>query len=564
MLSRLPTPKNGPQNRLSWGNIFTETVFTPPGCVSFNNCPRYQTLCIILALLLIGGGVWYYYYRHAFMALPYNDAMDYASMARNISLGRGFTSRYLTPLSLAHYGPPYPNLWRGPLWPLFLAGCFKLFGATEPVVAAAGGFFYGAVLPPLFLLGSKIMNRAAAFCGCLLYIFSPLALFYSISGMTEPLALFLLVCWVYLLLLAPGRSPFFYLFTGGAAGLFYLARYNALIFLPLSLFYLWFCGRKYEKNQFPKLIVYLAGWLLIAAPWLWRNFQLLGNPFFSLQAYEPAMFTLTYPGYTLYMLPETVAVWAFIRQHPGEILFKICTGLKTFLKNMPDPAFTGLAPLLTVFSGIGLLVPRARKTKLFLAGCFLAQLAALLLIHYIPRLFFIFLPFYILFALTAVEYLQGFFPRPGWGYLLLTAFTAFALFTNFPPWHEGNSWHHWPQEYAPAIADAATHISPQGVVLSNDGHLLSWYADRLALKIPVQWAQVEELENRAPIAGLWLSNRLRWGNTPEAGEEWLEIMREKPPQLGNYRLFAVYEDGSLFYLRDNEGGAPRNPAAGGY
>lgn len=527
---------------------------------SSKNRHRYQTLFIILALLLLGGGTWYYYYRHAFMALPYNDAMDYASMARNISLGRGFTSRYLTPLSLVHYGAPYPNLWRGPLWPLFLAGCFKLFGATEPVVAAASGFFYWAALPPLFLLGRKILSKAAAFLGCLLYIFSPLALFYSISGMTEPLALFLLVCWVYLLFQAPGRSPLFYLFAGGAAGLFYLARYNALLFLPLSLLYLWLAGRKDESNQFPKLAIYLGGWLLIAAPWLWRNFQLMGNPFFSLQAYEPAMFTLSYPGYTLYMLPETVAVWSFILQHPAEMLLKISTGLKTFLKDLPDPAFTGTVPLLTLFSGIGLLLPRARKTKLFMAGCFLAQLAALLLIHYIPRLFFIFLPFYILFALSAVENILSFLPRPGWRYLLLTVFTACTLLTNTPPWHEGNSWHHWPQEYAPAIADAAVQIAPHEVVLSNDGHLLSWYADRLALKIPVQWAQVEELENRAPIAGLWLSNRLRWGNTPEAAEEWLEIMREKPPQLGNYRLFAVYEDGSLFYLRENEDSTPRNPA----
>ncbi|NLJ55568.1 MAG: glycosyltransferase family 39 protein [Firmicutes bacterium] len=526
----------------------------------YKNRHLYQTLFMILALLLIGGGAWYYYYSHAFMALPYNDAMDYASMARNISLGRGFTSRYLTPLSLAHYGAPYPNLWRGPLWPLFLAGCFKLFGAAEPVVAAAGGFFYLAALPPLFLLGRKIVSQTAAFLGCLLYIFSPLALFYSISGMTEPLALFLLLCWVYLLFQAPGRSPLFYLFTGGVAGLFYLARYNALVFLPLSLLYLWFCRREHEKDRLPKLIIYLGGWLLVVSPWLWRNFQLLGNPFFSLQAYEPAMFTLSYPGYTLYMLPEPVAVWAFILQHPGEILLKISTGLKTFLKNMPDPSFTGTAPLITVLFLAGSLVPRARKTKLFIACCFLAQLTALLVIHYIPRLFFIFLPFYILFALAAVEYLLGFLPRPGWKYLLLTAFTALALLANLPPWHEGNSWHNWPQDYAPAIADAAAQISPQGVVLSNDGHLLSWYADRLALKIPVQWAQVEELEKKAPIEGIWLSNRLRWGNTPEAEEKWLEIMREKPPQLGNYRLFNVYEDGSLFYLRENEGSAIQNPA----
>jgi hypothetical protein len=518
--------------------------------VLFKNRYFFRTLLIMLALLLIGSGAWYYYYSHAFMALPYNDAMDYASMARNISLGRGFTSRYLTPLSLMHHGEPYPNLWRGPLWPLFLAGCFKLFGAADPVVAAASGFFYLAAIPPLFLLGRKIVSETASSLGCLLYLFSPLALFYSISGMTESMALFLMACWLYLLFKAPGRGSLFFLLTGGIAGLFYLVRYNALVFLPLSLVYLWLSDR--EKGRIPKLIIYLGGWLLVVSPWLWRNFQLLGNPFFSLQSYELAMFTPSYPDYTLYMLPQLIDVQAFMLQHLDELLVKIGTGLNAFLKNMLDPAFTGTTPLIAGLFFAGIFFPRERKKKLFIICCFLGQLAALLVIHFIPRLFFIFLPFYILVALSIVEYLLDFLQRPSWKYLLLSAFIALALITNLPPWHKGNSWHHWPQDYAPAITDVAAQIPPQGVVLSNDGHILSWYADRLTLKIPVKWAQVSELEKRAPIEGIWLSNRLRWGNTPEAEEKWLEIMREKPPLLGNYRLFAAYEDGSLLYIKNNK------------
>ena len=516
----------------------------------FKNRHFFQTLLIIFALLLLGSGTWYYYYSHAFLALPYNDALDYASMARNISLGRGFTSRYLTPLSLMHYGEPYPNLWRGPLWPLFLAGCFKLFGATDPVVAAAGGFFYLAAIPPLFLLGRIIMSATTSFLSCLLYLFSPLALFYSISGMTESMALFLMACWIYLLFKAPGRGSLFFLLTGGVAGLFYLARYNALVFLPLSLLYLWFFDR--EKGRIPKLIIYLGGWLLVVSPWLWRNFQLLGNPFFSLQSYELAMFTPSYPDYTLYMLPKLINVQAFILQHHGELLVKIGAGLNLFLKNILDPAFTGTTPLFAAIFFGGIFFPPAKKMKFFILCCFLGQLAALLVIHYIPRLFFIFLPFYILFTLSTVEYLLGFLQKPAWKYLLLSALAALALFTNLPPWHKDNSQHNWPQDYAPAIADVTAQISPQGVVLSNDGHILSWYADRLALKIPVKWAQVRELEKRGPIEGIWLSNRLRWGNTPEAEEKWLEIMREKPTLLGNYRLFAAYEDGSLLYIQKNE------------
>jgi hypothetical protein len=134
-------------------------------------------------------------------------------------------------------------------------------------------------------------------------------------------------------------------------------------------------------------------------------------------------------------------------------------------------------------------------------------------------------------------------------YALPAIVTAAALFTNPPQWHTGNTRQNCLVDYAPAIVDVARLVSPQGVVISNDGHILSWYADRLALKMPVKWEHVQELEKMAPVEGIWLSNRFRWGNTPEADKEWLEIMRQKPAELGAYRLFAAYEDGSLLYLR---------------
>lgn len=506
-----------------------------------------KTFLPLLFLLLLAAGAWYYYYNNAFVALPYNDAMDYASMARNISLGRGFTSRYITPLSLAHYGEPYPNIWRAPLWPLFLALCFRFFPASDTVVAAAGGFFYLLALFPLFFLAREIIGHTAGFFACLLYIFSPLALFYSLSGMTEPLALFLMLLTTYLLLKAPGRGKAFFLLSGAAAGLFYLARYNSIVFLPLFCLYLWWSTP--FANRLPKLMLFLGGWLLVTSPWLWRNYALTGNPFFSLQSYELAMFTPSYPDYTLYMLPQALDVKAFLLQHPGEMLVKIKEGLVTFYKGTLDPGFTGTSSFLAALSLPGIITPGKRKTKLLIAACFLAQLVALLLVHYIPRLFFIFLPFYLIFALDLLTYLPNYVKNPAWKYLLLGAIVATALYTNPPQWHESNSRQQWTLDYAPAISDVARLVSPEGVVISNDGHILSWYADRLALKMPVKVEQVAALEQMAPVEGIWLSNRFRWGNTPEADGKWLEIMRQKPPELGNYYLYAAYEDNSLLYLR---------------
>ncbi|NMB42145.1 MAG: glycosyltransferase family 39 protein [Firmicutes bacterium] len=509
-----------------------------------------KALLPLFLLLLLATGAWCYYYNNAFIALPYNDAMDYASMARNISLGRGFTSRYITPLSLAHYGAPYPNLWRGPLWPLFLAGYFRFFPATDSVVATASGFFYLIALFPLYYLAKELAGKLAGFLSCLLYIFSPPALFYSVSGMTESMALFFMVLWVFLLLKSPERGFAFFFLTGAVAGLFYLVRYNAIVFLPLSCLYLYWSTP--VKNRFPKLALYLGAWLFFTLPWLWRNYSLTGNPFFSLQSFEPAMFTASYPTYTLYMLPQIIDVWAFLRQHPGELLLKIKEGLNSFYKEIFDPAFTGVATFLAILFLPGALSPRQIKIKLFVVACFLAQLGALLVVHYIPRLFFIFLPFYIIFALCFCTFFFQLFRSPACKVILLGIVTAIALSGNLPEWHKNNSWYNWPVDYAPAISDVSRQTTTDGVIISNDGHILSWYADRLALKMPVKWEQVAKLEKMAPVEGIWLSNSLFWGNTPEADKEWLEIMREKPPVLDNYYLFAAYEDNSLLYLRKTE------------
>lgn len=219
-----------------------------------------------------------------------------------------------------------------------------------------------------------------------------------------------------------------------------------------------------------------------------------------------------------------------------------------------DPVFTGTAPFLAALSVPGIFFPAGERhkikiLKLFVASCFFAQLAALLFVHYIPRLFFIFMPFYIIFSLVLLKRCLEFLKKPFLIAILLAAVTAAALFINIPAWHEVNTRLDWPQAYAEPIRDVSLHLSPEGVVISNDGHILSWYADRLALKMPVRLEQVSKLEELAPIEGIWLSNRFKWGNTPEADTQWLEIMRQKPQVIGDYYLFSAYEDGSLLYLK---------------
>ncbi len=574
---------------------------------------RFTVILILILLLAVALFAWQQYFEHAFLALPYNDAMDYASIARNIAEGKGVVSSYLTPLSLAHAEEPYPNIWRAPLWPIILAASFSFFGFTDQVAASTSGFFYIAALVPLVLLGRKLAGSLVAFWAGLLYIFSPASLYYSISGMTEPLAAFLMLLWLFLLWKAAEKGGHFLFWAGAAGGFFYLARYNALVFIAISfLFLAWIhlreksaagktrtasgspasaaggsfpgawegiisgapggspfdsvpgrspgigglnpeVGEKapQKRGLFPQLLLYFGGWLLVAFPWLYRNAALFGNPFFALQKYELAMFTPTYPGYTLYMLPEKIAPLSFLRENPGELQAKIAAGLETFSQNILDPGFTGIALFLIPLFFLSPLFPRHRGIKLFVLACFLIHLAALLGIHYIPRLFFLFVPLYAIIALDFGKNLSDLLKKPLVSCLLVSLLAAGGILSNLPDWEEENSWYDWPEDFDSAIAHAQEMVPQDGVIVSNDGHFLSWYADRTTVKLPHRIAQLENIEERAPVKGIYLSFRMLFGNTPEAHPEWLEVLENRPEELAGYRLYHAYGNGSLLYLEEH-------------
>ena len=169
--------------------------------------------------------------------------------------------------------------------------------------------------------------------------------------------------------------------------------------------------------------IFILGILLVTGPWLARNYLLTGSPFFTLQKYEPAMFTATHPQYSLYMLPEQFDVAGFIRTHPAEMAAKVAAAWTEYRGDYFAPAFTGVAPgvlilfLLSLLLPLGLWFPSQRGVRLLLAGCYLLQLAVLLPLHYIDRLFIIFAPFFMLYASAGVWALGRLAAAGIWGRL---------------------------------------------------------------------------------------------------------------------------------------------------
>jgi len=559
---------------------------------------RWHVFLIALVLFMLATVFWHSYYEAAFQGLIYNDAMDYASIARNIALGKGLISQYLTPLGLAHHGVPQPDIWRAPLWPLVLACFQKVFGFIDEASALAGGCCFAASAVLVFLLGCRFFNIFVGIGSSLLFIFSRQILNFSVSGLTEPLAILLMLSWVFALSSFPVRRWWGGLLAGGIAGFFYLCRYNAILFLlPGMVYWVWryfqdfsqqsqsaegtancrnlqlqsynnYLSEEPEQKRRPYLVaifkslLFLLGFFLVVSPWLGRNFVLTGNPFFSLQKYEPAMFTKTYPDYSLYMIPERIDVLAFVRDHQDELLVKIREGWNSFQKEFSTSEFTGVAVfvfwcfLFSLVLPFGKKYPRQRGLRLLLTSCFFFQLLALLPLHYISRLFIIFAPFYMIYAAGAVwwlvtssgEHLLLPLYRRLLAVLVLTIFTIGGVWANFPDFKPQLAGPH-PRELRSAVLqDVAKVVPGDMVVVSNEGHLFAWYGGRYACKLPYSPVLLEEVCRLAPVEALFVSNWITW-NLPEADPAWIKFYLQRPEHFQNFKLVKIYPDCSLLYLR---------------
>ncbi len=511
--------------------------------------PKTFTYLVLAGTILAAAIVWYSYYSSNFVALAYNDSMDYASIARNIADGEGFISSYITPLGLAHKGLPHPDLWRAPMWPAAIALFIKVFGAIDQAVALAAGFFYLAAVPLVYLLARRLFNNAVAIGTSLVYIFSAQNLHFSTAGLTEPMALFMLTAVIFIMYMQYFRNPLGDMLLGLTAGLFYLARYNALLFIPV-IAVVWYVLRK--PAGLKAGLRFVIAFCLTVLPWMWRNYALMGSPLFSLQKYEPVMFTETYPGYTLYTMFEKVNVAEFLMSHSAEIWTKIGQNWQEFIYNIFAPSFTGISAALFGLFLLSLLLPFGEKQRYLrplLLICFGLQLAALMVIHFIPRLFFMFAPFYIMYGLAAVEYLLGLFSKKRSVTLIsMSLLTALFIFANLPNWSGPNVDKPLIRDYSASIKKVTLLAKKGDLILSNDGHILAWYGNRYAAKLPYRTDMLPELEKLAPVKLIYLSGRMSW-NMPEADDSWRKVFWGRPQQLYGFRLLERFEDGSLLYGR---------------
>ena len=263
-----------------------------------------------LTLVLPALAVFLFYFVVLNRGMPtwWSDTYEYAVIARNVAEGRGLTNTahyVLDTWLLRNLTPPLPYVHHDIGLPLLMGGVMFFLGDDNAAVAWTGGIFYILLVPLTFFFGWKLYNKFVGVLAALLALINVQLVAYSTTGLSEvPYAFFMTLFW-FALYRQRSRPEIF--FSGALFGWLWVVRSNTLSALPWVILFIILAPEinnasfAFSRAQFAALwnargkifsrvAFFLIGLLLVLTPTLIRNYQTLGNPFYTV----PSMYALVF------------------------------------------------------------------------------------------------------------------------------------------------------------------------------------------------------------------------------------------------------------------------------
>ena len=299
---------------------------------------------LALTFIVVGLGVWYD--THCYHDFNSPEAMDSAQVARNLSEGKGFTTQFIRPFSIyllqkhnraragaqipgtnavdaAEVNGQHPDLANAPLYPLVLAGLFKVTSPDwkvemhKPFWSDGGRFvrykpeFLIAIFNQIlllvavlltFLMARTVFDAPAAWLSALLMLFSDVLWKFSVSGLSTLLTLDIFLGVICTLATfeglwgvenpAPRRQFILAAGAGLLTGLGMLTHYSfGWLIVPVFLFFVLF-GRTRRTTLAMTAIIFFG---VTVFPWIARNVAVSGT-LFGTAGYAMAEDTMGFPG----------------------------------------------------------------------------------------------------------------------------------------------------------------------------------------------------------------------------------------------------------------------------
>jgi len=198
-----------------------------------------------------------------FSSYLYLDALRYDSWAQSIAFG------------IEHVIEP---AFRAPLYPLFIAAIYKIFGHNLLIVRLVQMFLGALICVLIYYVALKVFNKRAAAISAFIGAFYGPFLYWAGEMLIVTFIVFLDLVMLLTLLHAIEKSSALYWMLGGVVlGLSSIARPNVLIFIPWVIVLIFLVHKLREtsvtkKLKFVYVLCFLVGTFVVILPVTIRNY----------------------------------------------------------------------------------------------------------------------------------------------------------------------------------------------------------------------------------------------------------------------------------------------------
>ncbi|MCO5062589.1 MAG: glycosyltransferase family 39 protein [Kiritimatiellae bacterium] len=489
-------------------------------------------LLMLLAIVLL-------YTATQFHGLKDAEAMDLAQLGRNLMQQGRFTTQQIRPASMWYliehsksHDPQlrqHPDIVHPPIYPLLLAGGFKLFesafASVQParifppeqwVVVPLGHLFSVLTGLLIFFVARMLFDGRVALLGITLFFLTNDVWAASISGTPIPVATFwVMAAWCSALMAGNrfqrGAGAASWAVATALAGLFcglaFLTSYGTVALAPAIALLLAVSIRPHAGKV---LLLFFAVLALVAAPWVIRNAMVSGGwfglaPYLALNGANPV---------TDNLFERTLAQDLTLSGVLSVLRPKLMLGLNELYSSRLTTL--GGAVLMGVFFTT-YFYSFARENVRRLRWCVLAGLLLVLPVAALYgepayRLLHVFLPFALLYAVAffyiLLDRMQLRIPLLRMGVIgAFGALVAMPLFLALLPPRVGAP---YPPYYPPYIVHVSRMLESEELMCTDMPWATAWYGNRTSLLLPATLDEFYEINDvMRRVSGIYFTTLTR-------------------------------------------------------
>jgi 4-amino-4-deoxy-L-arabinose transferase-like glycosyltransferase len=512
----------------------------------------------VLLLLILAGFVWYGFYTTHTNGVTGSDDREYASIARNIALGRGIVKSFMYPVDFNFFKKlPVPEFFRPPGYPLIVAGCFKCFGISDFSALLPSYVFYFFQILLFFLFAKKYLQIKPAAVGTVILIFNRETLEMSLIALSE--AVYTPIFFLFFFLFIKAKTLRGIFVAGLLLGMSQLVRMNIYPFLIPLFVYLYFYP---DLPRWRKIAFFLIGVLIPIVPDMMRSLSETGSPLFSYGKFMLMSYSEKYPWMNVFREIANPSLFEFLTGEPYQFIFKYLTNMVNILERILSVSnlyLLGFFLTEMFYWNDSQEMNRIKRLFLFL---FLFQILFISAVNFSTLRFFVpFIPLIAFFAVKGFLRISGHListVKKTWQervfFLVLFSFLVFfavpTLYAISKPYLSPGLGSKTPQfgtliqrQEAEKLNEFLKKELKDNQVVWTDLHeILAWEGDRLCGWLPARIKTIYEIHPKIPVDAILLTSV----RTPYRMEEEWRYLLYSQASLPRYRTIKLYQSQTVF------------------